>query len=92
LYKHGAFADLLATKDFVPPQGVFTLPVYFGRLPVHQLADFTDTVNKPILVQSFNDAVVKCGYNDGNWADFDLCEAVYAHFRNDIQPIGPLYS
>jgi len=90
VYKHGAFTDLLATQDFIPPKGVATLPVYFGRLPVHQLMDFTDKVNKPILVQSFNDAVVKCGYNDGNWADFDLCEAVYAHFKNSIRPIGPI--
>ena len=89
-YKHGAFADLLATKDFVPPSGVSTLPVYFGRLPVHQLADYSDKINQPILVSSFNDAVSKCGYNDDNWADFDLCEAIYAHFKNDIQPIGPI--
>ncbi len=90
MYKHGAFADLMATQDFVAPKGVATLPVYFGRLPVHQLLTFEDKVNEPILVKSFNDAVTKCGYNDNNWAEFDLCEAIYAHFKNDIQPIGPI--
>jgi len=84
-YKHGAFADLLATKDFVPPSGVSTLPVYFGRLPVHQLADYSDKINQPILVSSFNDAVSKCGYNDDNWTDFDLCEAIYAHFKTTFR-------
>lgn len=90
MYKHGAYADILPTKDFIPPKGVGTLPVYFGRLPVHQLMDYSDVVGKPILVQSFNDAVAKVGYNDTNWADYDLCEAIYAHFRNDIQVIGPI--
>jgi len=90
VYKHGAYADILPTQDFIPPSGVGTFPVYFGRLPVHQLMDYSGLVNKPILVQSFNDAVAKVGYNDVNWKDFDLCEAIYAHFRNDIQVIGPI--
>lgn len=90
MYKHGAFADILATQDFIPPKGVGTLPVYFGRLPVHQLEDYNGAVNKPVLVQSFNDAVAKVGYNDSDWANYDLCEAIYAHFKNDIQVIGPI--
>ncbi|RII32888.1 phage tail sheath protein [Clostridium chromiireducens] len=67
-----------------------TLPVYFGRLPVHQLTDYSGKVNKPIIVSSFTDAVSKVGYNDSNWKDFDLCEAIYAHFKNSIQIIGPI--
>lgn len=90
MYQHGAYADILATKDFIPPKGVGTLPVYFGRLPVHQLSDYSDVINKPILVQSYQDAVNKVGYNDNNWDDFDLCEAIYAHFKNKIQTIGPI--
>jgi Phage tail sheath protein FI len=89
-YQHGAFADILATKDYIPPKGVSTLPVYFGRLPVHQLVDYSGTINKPILVQSYNDAVTNVGYNDSDWANYDLCEAIYAHFKNDIQIIGPI--
>ncbi|MGE5631709.1 MAG: phage tail sheath family protein [Caulobacteraceae bacterium] len=90
MYRHGAYADVQNTQEFVPPQGVATLPVYFGTLPVHQLMDYSNLVNKPILVQSYNDAVSKVGYNDANWSDFDLCEAIYAHFKNDIQVIGPI--
>ncbi|KPU42160.1 hypothetical protein OXPF_39390 [Oxobacter pfennigii] len=89
-YKHGAYGDLLPTQDALPPEGVATLPVYFGRLPVHQLMEYEDKVNKPILLQSFADAVSKVGYSDNNWADFDLCEAIYAHFKNSIQAIGPI--
>lgn len=89
-YKHGAFANLLPTKDFVGVSSIATLPVYFGRLPVHQLADYSGAVNQPLLVQSFNDGVLQGGYNDDNWTDFDLCEALYAHFKNDIQAVGPI--
>jgi uncharacterized protein len=88
-YKHGSFAEMQTTKDFVS-SSIGTTPVYIGILPVHQLMNFGDKVNVPILVNSFSDAVQKCGWNDSNWSQFDLCEAVYAHFRNSIQPIGPI--
>jgi len=88
-YKHGSFAEMQATKDFVSSV-IGTTPVYIGILPVHQLMDFSNKVNTPILVNSFSDAVMKCGWNDSNWANFDLCEAIYAHFKNSIQPIGPI--
>lgn len=87
-YLHGSYGDLQATQDLLPVK-VSTLPIYFGRLPVHQLMDYKDKVNKPLLVKSYSDAV-KLGYNDANWNDFDLCEPVYAHFKNSIQAIGPI--
>lgn len=90
MYQHGSYGNLYPTQDALSPSGVGTLPVYFGRLPVHHLMDYSGKVNKPILVHSYPDAAVKVGYNDGNWDDFDLCEAIYAHFKNDIQPIGPI--
>lgn len=87
-YIHGSYGTLESTQDVIPTK-VGTLPVYFGRLPIHQLADFKGKVNKPLLVRSFYDAK-KLGYNDVNWEDFDLCEAVYAHFKNDIKVVGPI--
>jgi len=89
LYKHGTYADLQPTQDFIPLPGVATLPVYIGVLPIHQLIDYSGKVNQPILVQSFSDAQQKVGYSD-NWDDFSLCEAVYAHFKNSIQAVGPI--
>lgn len=87
-YRHGVYADLQDTDNFLSPQGASTLPVYFGIAPVHQLADYSDKVNKPILMDVFSAESV--GYNDSNWAEFDLCEAIYAHFKNGIQPVGPI--
>lgn len=88
-YQHGAYGELGQSIGQLPPAGVATLPVYFGRAPVHQIRDYTGLVNQPILVSSFEDAVRKIGYSD-NWEDFELCEAVYAHFKNAIGPIGPI--
>ena len=88
-YKHGTYGEMQATQDALSPSGVGTLPVYFGRLPIHQIMDYSGKVNTPILVQSFSDAQAKVGYSD-NWQDYDLCEAIYAHFKNDIQVIGPI--
>lgn len=88
-YKHGIFGIQSPTTDNLPPSGVATLPVYIGTAPVQQLADPSAAVNVPILVSSFDDAKTKIGYSD-DWTTFTLCEAVYAHFKNRIQPIGPI--
>lgn len=88
-YKHGSYAHLLPTTDLAPLSAASTLPVYVGVLPVHQLMDFSAAVNKPILLQSFTEVSRKTGYNDENWADFDLCEAIYAHFKTE-SPLGPI--
>lgn len=88
-YRHGAYADPESTRDYVSPPGVGTIPVYIGRAPVHQLADYAGKTNAPLLLNSFNDAVKQIGYTD-NWTDFELCEAVYAHFKNNVQSVGPI--
>lgn len=88
-YKHGSFGSMSSTQDLVNVTAG-TLPVYFGILPVHQLMDYSGTVNKPILVSGYDDAISKVGYNDENWKEFDLCEAIHAHFKNNIQKIGPI--
>ncbi len=89
MYKHGSYGEMKATTDFISAS-IGTIPVYIGRLPIHQLVDFSGKVNTPILVNSFSDSAQKCGWNDTNWVDYDLCEAIYAHFKNSINPIGPI--
>jgi phage tail sheath protein FI len=68
---------------------VGTIPVYVGTAPAGQLADFSGAVNKPILVNSFDEAKAAVGYSD-DFANYTLCEAIDAHFRNGLQPIGPI--
>lgn len=88
-YKHGAYATLEKMQDYIAPVGVGTLPVYFGRAPVHQLEDFTPCVGAPLLISSYNEAVAKLGYSE-KWGSYELSEAVYAHFKTAIGAIGPI--
>ncbi len=88
-YRHGAYADQVDSPDYTSPSGVGTIPVYIGRAPVHQLADYAGKNNVPILVSSWQDGLRKIGYSE-NWDDYDLCEAMYAHFRNAVNSVGPI--
>lgn len=88
-YKHGVFGQQIPTTDTLSPSGVGTLPAYIGTAPVQQLSDYSNSINTPILISSFDDAKAKIGYSD-DWDTFTLCEAIYAHFKNPIQPIGPI--
>ncbi len=88
-YKHGIYGIQVPTTDQLPPSGVMTLPVYIGTAPIQQVADLTEAINKPILITSFEEAKQKIGYSD-DWETFTLCEAVYAHFKNRIAPMGPI--
>jgi len=88
-YKHGVSGMQIPTTDTLPPSGVSTLPVYFGTTPVQQISNYASAINTSILITSFDDAKAKIGYSD-DWDTFTLCEAVYAHFKNSIKPIGPI--
>lgn len=88
-YRHGAYADQEDSKDYTSPSGVGTIPVYIGRAPIHQLANFAGKTNVPILISSWQDGRKKIGYSDV-WGSYDLCEAVYAHFCNKVNSVGPI--
>jgi hypothetical protein len=88
-YMHGVYGVQVPTTDTLPPAGVATLPVYIGTAPVQLLENPEKAINVPILVNSFEEAKAKIGYSD-DWETFTLCEAVYAHFKNRIQPMGPI--
>lgn len=88
-YQHGVYGIQSPTTDTLPPAGVATLPVYIGTAPVQQLAAPSAAINTPLLVNSYDEAKAAIGYSD-DWVNFTLCEAVYAHFKNKIQPIGPI--
>lgn len=63
-YRHGAYADPEASRDYVSPPGIGTIPVYVGRAPVHQLADYAGRKDVPLLINSYNDAIQQIGYSD----------------------------
>ena len=85
-YKHGAYGESVANSDRASTQSRFA-PIYVGTAPAHTLQGGAATLNTPVVVTSFMDAVRKVGYSD-DWAKYTLCEAIHAHFR--INEIGPL--
>lgn len=89
MFKHGVGGSNTASQPSFPPSGVGTIPVYIGTAPVNVLTAPEAAINTPIMVNSFPEAQNKLGYSD-NWKDYTLCEAVYAHFKNPILPIGPI--
>ena len=46
-------------------------------------------VNEPVLLRSFGDAARLAGYCE-DFTNFDLCEAIAAHFLTDQNPVGPI--
>ena len=88
-YLHGAYGRAQAVAIRVPDESMSAI-VYVGTAPVHNLALASGesyNVNKPILVNSMEEARKYFGYSD-NWADYTLCEAMYAHLQN--KGVGPL--
>lgn len=88
-YTHGVYGTIIPSRASFPPSGVGTLPVYIGTAPVNTLVNPSTRVNVPFKVNSFDEAVAAVGYSD-DWNTFTLCEAIYAHFKNPTQNIGPI--
>lgn len=88
-YKHGIFTENVGAAGRLGVRSLGTVPVYVGTAPVFMTDSTTDKINKPILISSFNDFVSMLGYSD-KWSTFTLCEAAYAHFKNDIQAVSPI--
>ncbi|EJO5349072.1 hypothetical protein NRP93_003224 [Clostridium botulinum] len=90
-YKHGAYGELVETTQQISTLNQGTIPFYVGTAPVHRLKDFSNAINKPILINNLDEAKTKIGYSDlDNFEKFTLSASVYAHFKNKLQPIGPI--
>ena len=87
-YKHGIYTESVATTGRLQTRAAGTIPVYIGTAPYFMAADRSGKVATPILINSYNDFVRAMGYSD-KWDTYTLCEAAYAHFKNDIQTIAP---
>ena len=85
---HGAYAGKKKRDESIT--NWTTCPVYIGTAPVNRVSGYNSD-NKPILIRSGADAAVKLGYKDSDiFSEFTLSAAIYAHFKNNIEPIGPI--
>lgn len=76
-FRHGVYKSEIPTGIIPPSQGESGLPVVIGTAPVY--AGDAGNVNKPVLVNSYAEAVQALGYSE-NWKDYTLCEFVYSQF------------
>ena len=86
-YKHGVYVSENATSLTAPVTGNAGLQVVVGTAPVNTVADPAAAVNKPVLVNSYAEAVAAVGYSD-DFESYTLCQAISAAFQ--VIGCGPL--
>lgn len=77
-YKHGVYTNEIPTAIIPPVETDAGLPVIFGTAPVHLATDRV-AANKPVLCNTYDEAVAAFGYSD-DWKKYTLCEAIYGMF------------
>ena len=95
-FKHGVYGEHSSFAGKLPVVANGTIPAYIGTAPIHQNNaenaenyDYSNFINKPILINSFADAKAKLGVSS-DFKTFTLMEAVYAHFMNGETAIAPI--
>lgn len=77
MYRHGVYCDENDTPITVPRKSS-TLQVVVGTAPVNLTEKIS--INEPVLLLNFADAVKKLGYSD-DFSKFSLCQAMDATFK-----------
>lgn len=77
-YKHGIYTTESPTSLTTPITGTAGLPLFVGTAPVNTVVNAA--VNKPILVNKYEDAVAQLGYSE-NTDKYTLSGAIYALFE-----------
>ena len=89
-YKHGIYGEYMPSNEQIVTTSN-TVPIYIGVAPVHRVLDSKNKVNKPILISNLDDAQTELGYSDNDdFNKFTLSASIFAHFKNKVQPLGPI--
>lgn len=86
-YKHGVYVSEVATSLVAPIKSTAGLQVIVGTAPVNLLGDPGAAVNKPVLVNSYKEAVEAFGWSE-DFEKYTLCEAIAANFQ--VVGVAPL--
>lgn len=91
MYKHGVYGELVEQKQQMSTLNQGTIPFYVGTAPIHRIKNNVGLVNTPLLINNLEEAKTKLGYsNEDDFEKYTLSAPIYAHFKNKIQPIGPI--
>lgn len=95
MYKHGVYSEKQSTA-LTTTSSIGTIPVYVGTLPIQRINtngeadyDYSNYINKPIVLSTYND-VKKLGIYSSDWDSYTLCEAISAHFLNESAVVSPI--
>lgn len=84
-YQHGISIDEKSTAVKTPVKSLSAIQVIIGTAPIN-MGD-KSAVNKPVLINSYDEAVATFGYSD-DWENFTLCQAIDACFKQiGVTPI-----
>lgn len=86
-YKHGVYVSEVETSLVAPIKSTAGLQVIVGTAPVNLLGDPGAAVNKPVLVNSYKEAVEAFGWSE-DFEKYTLCEAIAANFQ--VVGVAPL--
>lgn len=87
-YLHGMYPEIGESQNLIA-EPTKTVAAYVCTLPVHLVQNYKGLVNRPIMLHNYGAALRQVGYSD-DWDSFTGCEAIDAHFNNDILPVGPI--
>lgn len=86
-YNHGVRTVENPTSMSAPVRGTSGLQVIIGTAPVHTCENYKELVNKPLLIEGWDEAVETLGYSD-DWKKYTLYQSIYADFK--IYNISPV--
>lgn len=84
---HGINIVEQETRIKAPVYSDAACQIVVGIAPINLISDPTSAVNKPILVNNFEEAVQKVGYCT-DFENYGICQSIYMSFRN--QNVAPL--
>lgn len=90
-YLHGTYG-MIADEQTQDASQAGTASAYVGIAPVNLIRGYAQAgiINMPVRVRRKTEAENLIG-NSKDWESFTLCEAIAAHFDNQITNVGPIY-
>ena len=76
-FNHGINTRETSVSSFATEAASSGIPFVVGTAPIHTVKG---AVNKPVVVNSINEAKAMFGYSD-DWEKYTLCEVMDSHFK-----------
>lgn len=78
--EHGIKVTEKTTRVKTPIEASGGVQVIFGTAPINMSSDISNVINRPVLANSYAEAVEKLGYSE-NYKKYTLCQSMSASFK-----------